>query len=452
MDTLEKCYGQHGWREFHRNRKNILAEFDKLLEQTSNRPVQTAHGAAVEAFLRRWLAEFLPKKFGVTSGYIIPDIYSDAGKIYHFDIIVYDVLEAPVLWTEGNEDNSEQGKSRAIPAQHVIAVYEVKSRLTKQNVTDALSKLDQIKEFETQLNKNYSCGVIFIDLKESDNNKSSIIQELYAGKDVIGFNGGMVLRYEGDHTCTGLISIHRTESKEVAAVSHCTPLAKPIDSLAIYLTEDGNLEISERGGGAKLVATSSNNWSVAKSYGVFFGEGELSVHLNWSRSNFSEFCIDLIGRLEGLPFNDSKRPSFGRVFDSIQRKQTLLQGPEPHPGAPFLVISLHEPNGDRMRISYDDLPPTIEFWVQVENQGEGEATISDDHYATSCTLPAGKKAIKAVKLSVRAHNNDFKLRDAIESEGLEIPYRLVYQSNQGEKEFFAIERTVKIIGSGINLC
>lgn len=127
MDTLEKCYGQRGWREFHRNRKNILAEFDKLLEQTSNRPVQAAHGPAVEAFL-----------------------------------------------------------------------------------------------------------LIFIDLKESDNNKSSIIEALYAGKDVIGFSGGMVLRYEGDHTCTGLISIHRTESKEVAAVSHCTPLAKPIDSLAIY--------------------------------------------------------------------------------------------------------------------------------------------------------------------------------------------------------------------------
>lgn len=202
-----------------------------------------------------------------------------------------------------------------------------------------------------------------------------------------------------------------------------------------------------------LVATSSNNWSVAKSYGVFFRDGELSVHLNWSRSNFSEFCIDLIGRLEGLPFKDSKRPSFGRVFDSIQRKQTQLQGPEPHPGAPFLVISLHEPgdDGERVRISYDDLPPTVEFWVQVENHGDAEATISDDHYATSCTLPSGKKAIKPVKLTVQADDNDFKLRDAIESEGLEIPYRLVYQSNEGEKEFFAIERTVKIVRSEISL-
>ena len=29
--------GQYGWKEFHRNRKNILAEFDKILEQTSIR-------------------------------------------------------------------------------------------------------------------------------------------------------------------------------------------------------------------------------------------------------------------------------------------------------------------------------------------------------------------------------------------------------------------------------
>ena len=52
---LENCYGQHGWKEFYRNRKDILAEFDKILEQTSNRPIQVAHGQGVEAYFRKWI-------------------------------------------------------------------------------------------------------------------------------------------------------------------------------------------------------------------------------------------------------------------------------------------------------------------------------------------------------------------------------------------------------------
>jgi hypothetical protein len=142
---VDGCFGQQGWKEFHRNRKDILHEFDKILELTSNRPIRVAHGQGVEAYIRKWLAEFLPKKFSVTSGYIISALFDDlfgSAKIYHYDIIIYNHLEAPVLWTEGNQDNSEQGKFRAVPAKYVYAVYEVKSRLTKKNVVDAFNKLD----------------------------------------------------------------------------------------------------------------------------------------------------------------------------------------------------------------------------------------------------------------------------------------------------------------------
>ena len=260
---MDNCYGQHGWKEFYRNRKDILAEFDKILEQTTNRPLQVAHGQGVEAYLRKWLAEFLPKKYGVTSGYIIPNLYNDTGTIYHYDIIIYNQLDAPVLWTEGNQDNSEQGKFRAIPAKYVVAVYEVKSRLTKNNVSDALDKLNQTKEFSEQLHPFYSCGVIFIELKEKDINKESIIKELIKGKDVYRFSGGMVLRYEGDETCTALINIFDVEPKEEDENKHYRPLAKAIDDLNIYMTEEGNIVIAENGGGAKLVATSKNNWSVS---------------------------------------------------------------------------------------------------------------------------------------------------------------------------------------------
>ena len=447
---MQDCYGQHGWKEFHRNRKNILAEFDKILEQTSNRPIQTAHGSGVEAYIRKWLAEFLPKKYGVTSGYIIPNLYEDAGKIYHFDIIIYNCLDSPVLWTEGNEDNSEQGKYRAIPAQHVVAVYEVKSRLSKKNVHDALSKLDQTKEFKAQLSANYSCGAIFIDLKESENRSASIIKEFHKGIDIFGFRGGMVLRYEGDDTSTGLISIFKLDRSDSSTNIHYRPLAKRIDDLNIYQTEDGNLQLGEQGNGVRLVKTSINDWSVSKSYSVGYAEGEVSAHLSWSRSNFSRFCVDLLSALEGLSHNDENRPSFGMIFDSIRLEQAPLQPSEPRPEYPFLTVLLHGggSNGEKLLINYDEDLATIEYWVEVANEGYVDATISDDMFKTSIALPGRKKALKSTKFAVEPCGKNQSVEDIL-NEGLEIPYRLVYKAGQDGKELFAVERTIKILGSDV---
>jgi len=448
---LKNCYGQHGWKEFHRNRKDILAEFDKILEQTTNRPIQVAHGQGVEAYLRKWLAEFLPKKYGVTSGYIIPNLYDDSGKIYHYDIIIYDRLDAPVLWTEGNEDNSEQGKYRAIPAKYVVAVYEVKSRLTKSNISDALDKLNQTKDFSDQLNPLYSSGIIFVELKESDNNRESIIKELIKGKDVFGFSGGMVLRYEGDSTCTALINILEVESKEEDKHKHYTPIAKPIDALNIYLTEDGKLELAEQGAGATLVATSDKNWSVSKQYGVIINEGNKLIDLSWSRSNFSEFCINLLSSLEGLPYNDKKRPSFGQIFDRIERKNTPIQSAAPKKGKPFLDLKLYEGGefGKKLTIECDSPEPKICFLISVENQGDIAAIISDDSFKSHCKLDAGEKAIKPVSLKAILHNSNKDLFDVLKEKPFEIQYRLVYYPVNTDKEFCAIEKNVRITESDI---
>ena len=452
--VVDGCYGQHGWKEFHRNRKDILAEFDKILEQTANRPIQVAHGQGVEAYIRKWLAEFLPKKYAVTSGYIIPNLYDDSGKIYHYDIIIYNYLEAPVLWTEGNQDNSEQGKYRAIPAKYVIAVYEVKARLTKSNATDALSKLNQTKDFSDQLNKNYSCGVIFIDLKKSDKNKESILKELYKGVNVIGFSGGLVLRFEEDDTCTGLITSFNTEPNSEEN-NHCKPLAKAIDDLKIYLTEDGNLQIAETGSGVMCVATTENTWSVSKLYGVNYKEGVQSVNLNWSRSNFSEFCINLLSALDGLPYDDEKKPSFGRVFDRIDRKYATPQHTTLKAGLPFIQVSIFKggTNGEKLSINYEHEIPTIKFCVEVDNQSEIEVTVSDDSFKTTYVLPGGKKAVKSVNLAAKLNdeNANFDLESLLKNEGLKILYRLVYCPTQGEREFFAIEKLVKISNSKIEI-
>lgn len=442
------CFGQYGWKEFNRNRKDILAEFDKILEQTQNRPVQVAHGQGVEAYIRKWLAEFLPKKYAVTSGYIIPDLYDDIRKIYHYDIIIYNCLESPVLWTEGNQDNSEQGKYRAIPAKYVMAVYEVKSRFTKKNITDAIKKLNQTKDFKDQLNKHYSCGMIFIDLKKSDKDRESILKEIHNAIGIFGFAGGIILRFEEDHSCTGLISFLELSSKNEEN-SNCTPLAKKINDLNIYKTEDGNLQLAESGGGATLVYNAKKNtWLVSKSYGVFSRENEYAVYLNWSRSNFSQFCINLIIALEGIALNDKNRPSFGMIFDNVEVKKAELQSKFFNPNLPFLKVSIFEEK--KSAVIYKNNTLKIKFWVEVENQSEIEVKISDDLFESKCILPGRKKAIREVVLTtISEEEKDIK---SLVKEDLKFTYRLVYYANESEKEFFSLEEEVKISKSEMVFC
>ena len=130
-DIKEKCYGSFGWRQFWENRIDILKEYDRLKGLNLNSPVRTSHGVALEAKIRSWLTTFLPKKYAVTSGYIIPDLVVDTYTLKHFDIIIYDQLQSPILWVEDTLDNSQTGAKKAIPAKYVYSVIEVKATLKK---------------------------------------------------------------------------------------------------------------------------------------------------------------------------------------------------------------------------------------------------------------------------------------------------------------------------------
>lgn len=441
---MQNNFGQHGWKEFHRNRKNILEEFDKIKEQTENRPIKVAHGIGVEAYLRKWLSEFLPKKYGVTSGYVIPNVYNDSGKIFHFDIIIYNRLDSPILWTESNQDNSEQGKFRAIPAKHVVAIYEVKSRLSKKNITESLEKLNQTKEFTNQLSPLYSCGIIFIDLKNIDNNKESIIKELIEGKNIFGFTGGMVLRFEGDETCTGKINLFTIKDKNETQNIKLTPLAKPIKELNIYSTEDGNIQLAEQGAGMKLVKTDKNQWGISKSYGVMYDKDDTTVHLSWSRSHFSDFCIQLLSSLEGLAFNDKDRPSFGQMFDTVERKKAHLQSSVKENGKPFLKLKINDRKelDKKTKISQEGSNINISIPIITENWGDFDVIISDDSFENKLNLPKGQFALKEVNYDLKIKVKKNELIQTLEKENFRIPYRLVYYVDNSEKEFYAIESEI----------
>jgi hypothetical protein len=125
-----------GWSQFLAARKEMLDSFDKARIHSRKHKVETEHGNVGEAEFRNWLKNFLPKKYAVTSGYIISTGVSEKEKIPHFDVIIYEHLDAPVLWIEDNHDKSEQGRSLAIPAEYVKAVIEVKSAFKNKTVKD----------------------------------------------------------------------------------------------------------------------------------------------------------------------------------------------------------------------------------------------------------------------------------------------------------------------------
>lgn len=132
-------YGMVGWQEFASNRTEILAKYDLAKVQEASRPIKTGRGVAGEAAIREWLSSYLPTKYRVTSGYIIPDVIQTPDyKLYHHDVVIFDALNAPVLWTEGNPDQSELGRRRAIPAKYVHAVLEIKSSFGTDNAIDSL--------------------------------------------------------------------------------------------------------------------------------------------------------------------------------------------------------------------------------------------------------------------------------------------------------------------------
>ncbi len=444
---LKNCFGMHGWKEFHRNRKDILAEYDRILELTENRPVKTAHGEGVEAYWRKWLSQFIPQKWAVTSGYIIPTLYRDNKKLYHYDVIIYDAINSPTLWTEGNEDDSSQGKYRAIPAQHVLCVMEIKSRLNTKSVKEMAIKLSEVNEFSGQLPSSFFSAGLFIQLQQSDNEKMSILRETHKLRGAYKFSEAMVLRYENDDTITGTISHHKLDCDE-SKNGNFKMLAKPIDELNIFMSEDGNIRIAESGGGVIAIATDNSSWAMTKTIDAMHQKGEWSANITWSRSGFSNFCIDLISCLEGLTFNDENRPSFGRIFDKFERRPDCVQSNEKVEGRPHIILSLEESEDKEIiEITENDDSFSISFTMNLQNIGDTEAICSDDHFANQISILPGKKAMK--RITIKAFPDDKKkgkkgISNKLNNEGLLINLPIAYHLPGDKNKFYGIFKAIRV--------
>ena len=302
-----------GWKEFLQNRDDLLQAMERARAFSASRPMQTEHGVAFEAALRGWLENFLPARYGVTSGFIVPNLLDVGNKLYHFDVIVYDKLEAPVLWASSNEDQSPQGRHRAIPAKYVAAVYEVKATLTDRSVSESLEKLSQLVPVKEHFPSHYSCGVIFAQLGKSSD--ANILERLLKGVHVPGFWGGGVLRADCDPSITGLLIA--SPSGEAKPGLSSRELVQPIASLDIR-HQNGSILVAP-GASVSLTQVAPNTYAITKRYTVSYTTEEHHVALMWSRAGFAELAAQIVNSLEGIPFwsAQSSTARFADVFDSV---------------------------------------------------------------------------------------------------------------------------------------
>jgi hypothetical protein len=277
-EGLKIEFPSFGWRQMLTARHDILATFDRARNQSKAHEVETYHGRAAEAAVRKWLSEFLPARYGVTSGYVVSPGLPSSARAPHFDVIIYDRLEAPVLWVEDNPDMSSAGRSLAVPVEHVHAVLEVKSQLTIKTARNAVEHLADLKplmqaidepneRYKLHLPPGFVCGAIFVDLREAASSSASILPQFIEGAALRGYFGGLVLRGEG-HTMphTGKITLLQSEQE---------------------------IEEFPREGKAQLL-----EYGLAQSIKVT-EKLHLSAMLMWSEAGFAQFGFDLLAMMRG---------------------------------------------------------------------------------------------------------------------------------------------------------
>lgn len=277
---LKLGFPSQGWKQVHTARKEMLSAFDAAKEKGKKHEVEVYHGKVAEAVFRSWLSSFLPKRYAVTSGYIVSQGLDDTNKTPHFDVIIYDALESPVLWVEDDPDLSSAGKSLAIPCEHVKAVLEIKSRFSNKTVIDGIRHLGDLtplmsgidatlERYKLYLPPNFFCGIVFFELLKEDDRSRKALNDMVQGINLRGFAGGMIFRGEG-------------HSKEMTA---------KIDLLRSETEMKSDLEQKDH----NLLKGFCMADSLKVKDDLHFG-----AMLMWAEPNFAQFSFDLIARLQGI--------------------------------------------------------------------------------------------------------------------------------------------------------
>jgi hypothetical protein len=270
-------------------KRDILRVYDRAVEQNKNRPVRTEHGNVGEGKFREWLTEFLPQRFGVTSGFIIPDARRMDYKLLHFDTIIYDAFSSPVLWVSNNPDHSTQGRARAIPAEAVRSVGEIKASFTRTSIAEARSKLEELQSLGGFLKPPFCSFIVFLEVQSPG--QPAMIANLLAHTSIPGYIGGLILRAKGlDENLSG--HFYFTVGQRPADAD-AMPLARePSEPL---FDAAGNPQLAKQGDVATCYDGSDKKWHIDIGYAPILRD----VQLLWSYNSFPRFSFELLEHLLG---------------------------------------------------------------------------------------------------------------------------------------------------------
>lgn len=207
-----------GLDSFFAERDKLLNAYGEAKKQVGDDAVKTEHGVTGEAAVRKWMQSFLPKRFGVCKGYIITTNLEFEGALEEWDVLVYDAMESPVLFTRGPGDADNAESKRAIPVEHVRAVIEVKATLSPtmaKKCTDKLLKLDQYfgdnrdSEYPQYLSHPFVCAALFLETKVDTlaqyRRALDNLTVLYQRESMKSFMGGLVVRSQRNNDHSGYL-------------------------------------------------------------------------------------------------------------------------------------------------------------------------------------------------------------------------------------------------------
>lgn len=132
-----------GYDGFITTRDELRHRYHEALRQSRDDYVRTEHGDVGEFLVIDWLKTFLPKRYDVCKGYMITSSLQKNEKMEEWDVIIYDAIESPILFTR---DRYGQEK-RAIPIEYVRSIIEVKASFTPENAKKVVKKLCKLEKF-----------------------------------------------------------------------------------------------------------------------------------------------------------------------------------------------------------------------------------------------------------------------------------------------------------------
>lgn len=277
--------GTQGWRQMLAAKKHMLDTYDCAKEQDQSHEVSTYRGNVAEAKFREWLSGFLPKRYGVTSGYIVSQLALDNQDLPHYDVILYDQIHSPVLWVETHPGTSAGGSARAVPAEHVRAVIEVKSSFSSKAARDAADHIRDLcpllagtdkpgSQPQRYLPSDFVTAVVFMELRQEQARSVAALNSMLI-RDVPGYYGGVILRGEG---------LQPELSARISNEKYHTPRGTRVGKEESLLTVDPH-------GGTYLVLSDP----------VEKGEGtHLVAALAWHENVFTQFAFDLVAICNGV--------------------------------------------------------------------------------------------------------------------------------------------------------